>query len=129
MRWTSTYADLRRRMSYAAYAEVDHSVKRTDQPSESVKLDQAAKLRFHPTRNRVVARSDSSGGGSRPSSTFGLHTRRSRWSRCLPYAAAQALHYSIPLLRAWSPEKRPAPDGPSGFDPPDWKTAGRQPAI
>src|ERR1700677_4128167 len=47
------------------------------------------------------------GGGSGPSCTFGLDTRRNCWSRCPPYAAAQALHYSIPLLRAWSPEKRP----------------------
>jgi hypothetical protein len=47
--------------------------------------------------------------------TFGLQTRRYCWSQDLHYAAAQALHYSIPLLRAWSPEKRPAPGGPRGL--------------
>jgi hypothetical protein len=45
------------------------------------------------------------GGGSQPSGDFRPQTRRSCWSRRLPYAGAQPLHYSSPPLTAWSPQK------------------------
>jgi hypothetical protein len=43
--------------------------------------------------------------GSAPSRTFGLQTRHCRWSSDLPYAAAQALHYSTSVLHRRGPEK------------------------
>src|SRR5271166_3579195 len=45
------------------------------------------------------------GGGSQPSCTFGPQTRHYCRSRDLPYAAAWALHYSILVPSARSPEK------------------------
>jgi hypothetical protein len=45
------------------------------------------------------------GGGSGPSSDHRVQTRRSRWSRHLPYAAARAVALLNVVCRVLSPEK------------------------